>query len=66
MKNYEFERLEITFGETLSFLDTKGNTRYGTIESYNPMLPAFNFKPKEKTTSELIHLKDVERIFFKE
>lgn len=66
MKDYEFEKLEITFGDEVSFLDNTGTTRYGKIETYNPLVPCFEFEEKDSATSETIYLKDVERFFRKD
>lgn len=66
MKDYEFEKAEITFGDEISFLDTKGFTRYGKIESYNPLVPSFEFTEKETGSTQTIYLKDVERFFRKD
>ena len=66
MKDYEFEKAEITFGDEISFLDDKGNTRYGKIESYNPLVPSFEFSDRESRSCETIYLKDVERFFRKD
>lgn len=66
MKNYEFEKLSIVIGEQLSFIDLAGNTRYGSIDEYDPSTPSFEFRDKDHSTSETIYLKDVKTIFLKE